>query len=68
MSGIKKRKGNGRVWIEDGNCTQSAFRENVFMHWNSLFESADDGAGNRDFATSILDEAAIFLAVRKKEI
>lgn len=27
----------------------------------------DDGAGNRDFATSILDEAAIFLAVRKKE-
>lgn len=36
----KEKKGNGRVWLEDGNCTQSAFRENVLMHWNSLFESA----------------------------
>lgn len=27
------------------------------------FRERDDGAGNRDFATSILDEAAIFLAV-----
>lgn len=23
-----------------GNCTQSAFRKNVLMHWNSLLESA----------------------------
>ncbi|KYQ53164.1 hypothetical protein ALC60_07894 [Trachymyrmex zeteki] len=37
----KEKKGNGRVWLEDGR---------------------DDGVGNRDFATSILDEAAIFLA------
>lgn len=44
-----------------------AFRENALMHWNSLFERDDDGAGNRDFATSILDEATIFLAVREKE-
>lgn len=26
--------------FEDGECTQSAFRANVLMHWNSLLESA----------------------------
>lgn len=36
----KEKKGSGRVWLEDGNCTRSAFRENVLMHWNSLFERA----------------------------
>lgn len=38
--GGEEKKGNGRIWLEDGNCTQSAFRENVLMHWNSLLENA----------------------------
>jgi hypothetical protein len=57
-------KESGRKLVDgDGSCTQRAFRANVLMHWNSLVEERDnDGAGNGDFATSILDEATIFLA------
>jgi len=55
-------KESGRKLV-DGNCTQKAFRANILMHGNSLVEERDnDGADNGDSATSILDEATIFLA------
>lgn len=62
----KEKKMEKRAWLESGNYTQSAFRANVLMHWNSLFESATTAQVIGDFVASILHEATIF-ATRETE-